>query len=129
MGYMAAGHLQAQEAYDRALERVLRDLHATTSQRPDISINLQADELPYRYETRHASSLRGPAAGADEEEAVVVEVAALVQDDVLEDLWGPVWPRCPGHQHPADPGLHDGRAAWVCPTSGRPVAVVGDLKL
>lgn len=59
-------------------------------------------------------------------ESAAVEVAATVQDIVLEQWWQ-VWPVCPEH----DAGLHvdllDRRAVWVCRLEQHVVAVVGQL--
>jgi hypothetical protein len=46
-------------------------------------------------------------------EATLATVGQL-QDGVIEMSYEPV-PRCPDHQHPLKPELHDGVPSWVCP--------------
>src|SRR5204863_2751885 len=61
----------------------------------------------------------------DPEEAAV-QLADHVQDDVLEELWGPAWPRCPqGHAHPAKAALVAGRGGWICPEPAPVVLAIG----
>jgi hypothetical protein len=63
----------------------------------------------------------------------VRQVADMVQDWVIDELWGTTatnWPRCPHHPttHPLQPVVRDGAARWSCPRDGTAVAVVGTLR-
>lgn len=42
-------------------------------------------------------------------------IADKVQDEVLEWLHGPTWPKCPSHRHPPRATLIDDVAMWQCP--------------
>jgi hypothetical protein len=63
----------------------------------------------------------------------VAQVAGMVQDWVVEELWGAEqgtnWPPCPHHPgaHPLQAAVRDGAARWACPLEGTEVAVVGAL--
>jgi hypothetical protein len=114
-----------QRIYELALERVMRDLHATSRLRPEVQIDFTSPkDLQYWYESRHAYGLHR---GTVDIEDATVELADLVQNDVLEDLWGTAWPACPGHDHPASPRMIDGMATWVCGKTGAKLADVGNL--
>lgn len=119
---------QAQATYDIALRRVMADLTSTTELRPDVSVDFtDPSELQYWYKSEGGGS-HGSSLGLNEdEESATVRLADLIQDDALDDLWGLAWPSCPGHSHPAQPALHDGRATWVCPRSGEALAIIGTL--
>jgi hypothetical protein len=43
--------------------------------------------------------------------------------------WGEARPACPGHRHPAVPGVEDEEAWWFCPSDGHPVAVIGHSRV
>jgi hypothetical protein len=64
----------------------------------------------------------------------VAQVADMVQDWVVEELWGNEegtnWPPCPDHPgaHPLEAVVRDGAARWTCPHEGTAVAVVGALR-
>jgi len=62
----------------------------------------------------------------DEEEASV-ELASHLQEDILGWLWGPAWPPCRGHPHPAEARIVAGQAVWVCPRTGETLAAIGSL--
>jgi hypothetical protein len=115
-------------AYDEALRCVMSDLTGTTDLSPDVVVDFtDPGDLQYWYRPWDGSS-RGSSLMLDEDgEAATVRLADLIQDDALEELWGTAWPTCPGHNHPAQPSLQDGRATWVCPRSHRPLAPIGDL--
>src|SRR3954447_7213000 len=105
---------EVQAAYDEALRRVLADVAATTPLRPDIAVDF-TEEMPYRFEDRHWSSLLR----TEDPEEASVQLADHVQDDVLEELRGPAWPPCPmAHPRPAKAELVAGRAGWTCPKPG-----------
>jgi hypothetical protein len=63
----------------------------------------------------------------------VVQAADMVQEWVIEELWGTTrtnWPPCPQHPttHPLQAELRDDAAWWTCPRDGTAVAVVGALR-
>jgi hypothetical protein len=58
---------------------------------------------------------------------MVVDIAAQLQDDVIDEVWG-AWPVCPGHVHPMVLDIVDGQAVWECPSDGHVVAPVGQLR-
>jgi hypothetical protein len=119
---------QSQATYDVALQRVMSDLTKTTELRPEVAVDFSdPDELHYRYRSEGGGSHGASLAWEDDEESATVRLADLVQDDVLEDLWGPTWPTCPSHSHPAQPTLHGGQATWVCPSADRALAIIGTL--
>src|SRR5947209_2356678 len=96
-GEMGVDEVQA--AYDKALRRVLAALARTTDIAVAITVDFTEPELQYSYGTTHQSALPG----TDDAESAAAELADRVQDDVLDELWGPPWPACPGHSHPAAP--------------------------
>jgi hypothetical protein len=119
---------QAQATYALALRRAMSDLTSTTELRPNVAVDFtDPSELHYWYHSESGGSHGRSLGSDDDEESATVILAGLVQDDALEDLWGPTWPICPGHSHPAEPTLHDGRATWVCPRSRHALAIIGTL--
>lgn len=119
---------QVQATYDEALRRVMSDLTCTTGLNPDVVVNFtDPDDLHYWYRAGDGSSHGRSLYWEDNEETATVTVADLVQDDALEQLWGPTWPNCPGHNHPAQAALHEGQASWVCPRSRQPLSRIGNL--
>lgn len=119
---------RAQAMYDVALRRVMTDLTCTTELRPDVAVDFtDPTELPYSYKSEEGGSRGAFLSGDEDEETATVTLADLIQDDVLDDLWGPVWPICPGHNHPAQATLQDDQATWVCPRTRRALAVIGTL--
>ena len=56
-----------------------------------------------------------------------VAFADLMQSVVLNEMFGPPWPVCPGHPHPATAELIRGEAMWVCPNLGGVVVAIGHL--
>lgn len=119
---------RAQATYDVALRRVMSDVIGTTHLRPVVAVDFtDPNELHYWYQSEGGSSHGASLGRDDDEESATVRLADLIQDDALEDLWGPTWPTCPGHSHPARPSLHDGRATWVCPRSRQALAIIGTL--
>lgn len=119
---------QIQATYEVALRRVMADLTRTTELRPDVVVDFRdPSDLQYWYKSEGGGS-HGAALGRDEDEEVAtVRLADLIQDDALDELWGPAWPICPGHSHPAQPTLRRDRATWVCPRSRHPLAIIGML--
>jgi hypothetical protein len=68
-----------------------------------------------RYELRLPSDLVG-------HEWRVGFLANQLQEWMIEEIWG-AWPECPDHSHPLEPQ----GSVWVCPTTERVLASVGDL--
>jgi hypothetical protein len=119
---------RAEATYDIALRRVMADLMSTTELRPDVAVDFtDPGELHYWYHSEGGGSHGASLGSDDDEESATVRLADLIQDDALDDLWGPAWPICPGHSHPAHPTLHDDRATWVCPRSRQTLAIIGNL--
>jgi hypothetical protein len=119
---------QVQATYDKALRRVMTDLTETTDLRPSVIVDFtDPGEVQYWYHPGDSSCHGSSLYLDDDEESATVTLAELIQDDVLEDLWGPTWPVCPGHSHPAEPTLQDGQATWVCPRSYHRLATIGTL--
>ena len=119
---------QVQAVYDLALLRVMSDLKGTTDLRPDVVVDFtDPGELHYWYRSEFGGSHGASLGWYDDEESGTVRLADLIQDDALEDLWGPTWPPCPGHSHPAQAVLREGEASWVCPHSRRPLSRIGSL--
>lgn len=113
-----------QRTYGSALARLLDDLRLTTGLTPRVTIDFtDPGGLPFSFEGRSMSVL---SLTTDLEEASV-RVADLVQDEILDELWGPAWPECPGHSHPASPRLVGARGSWVCPKTGDIVSLIGHL--
>ncbi len=118
-----------------ALQPVLRDARATGVPAPTV----RDEEWAERPVTASAylDSPDGSSAGVqvalDNSEADrVVEVAAQVQEVIIEDLWPDLptnWPPCPHHpdSHPLSASNRNGTATWTCPTDHTPVCAVGDL--
>ena len=112
-----------QAAYDEALLRVLADMARTTTVTESIVVDFTEPDLQYSFGTRHRMSLLW----YEDVERATAELADRIQDDVLEELWGPVWPECPGHRHPCAAELIDEVAVWACPSTHEIVARVGSL--
>jgi len=48
-------------------------------------------------------------------EQMFLDVLSNVADNLWPDEATDLWPPCPAHHdHPLQPGLHGGRAGWVC---------------
>ena len=62
----------------------------------------------------------------DDPEDAVGDLAAMVQDDVIEEVHG-AWPRCPGHHHPMALGMSAGTGIWRCPIDAGVVVRIGSL--
>ncbi len=57
-------------------------------------------------------------------ESAVVALADLLQEKEVEE-GDTSWPGClPGHPHPPTPALVTGRASWMCPRTGEPLAEI-----
>ena len=85
------------------------------------------EDLPYLF-TDSLSVHRTWLPWADDEEEATVQLADRLQDDVLDELWGQAWPACRGHEHPARPCAIDGKAVWVCPTTGDILWAIGSVR-
>jgi hypothetical protein len=124
---------QDQEWFDLAVDRLQRDLLATTDIRPRFEVDLtdpESPDAPYRFSrdpnaqgVGHARWLERPKSAAD----AVAAVADPLADDVVEELRG-AWPVCPGHGHPAEVRIVADDAVWVCPRAGSTIARVGELQ-
>ena len=101
----------------------MADVTETTEVRALVVVDFTESDMPYSFGTTHRSSLPE----VEDAEVATVELAGRVQDDVLEELWGPPWPECPQHGHPAGPALAGQVAAWTCPTDHRAIGRVGSL--
>lgn len=106
-----------------AVERFLRDLHATTDERPLIEIR-QDDE--YGVIVSYDGEYTTPAFLAMRDPEATCELADYLQTEVHRAI-GRTWPTC--HEHGA--GLHaatDGvQAIWSCHARGHQVAIIGEL--
>lgn len=116
-----------QLAYDEAIFRVLHDLGAQCNLRPHVEVDLTGPDPDLPYLFRHEGNMHRAAIPLVDVEPATVHLADLVQDDVLQALWGDVWPRCAGHPHPARPAKVDGRAVWTCPRTGEVLCLIGEL--
>lgn len=108
----------------------MADVTATTALRPLVIIDFtEPDELPFTYKPSPAekSTSKWRLQGHRAEEEATAELANLLQDEVLDELFGPAWPACPGHPHPAQPKVVDGSAVWACPKAISIVARIGQL--
>ena len=106
-----------QLAYKGGLSRLESDLPADLDPIPTVEIDFtDPDDLAYLFQ-EGASVHRSSLWLTDDEEEACLHLAEKLQDDILELLWGPVWPQCPGHTHPAAPRLVDGNA--VCGAARR----------
>ena len=67
----------------------------------------------------------------DPAETAPAQATASLAEHVPDVDFGPVtepWPRCPAHgDHPLDPQVRQGRAAWACRWGGGAVVDVGSL--
>jgi hypothetical protein len=117
-----------QATYAAALRRVMADLTSTTNLRPAVVVDFtDPDGAQYRFWGEGGGEYGRDLGWVDDEESAAVRLADRVQEDALEELWGPPWPTCPGHTHPALATLQEGRGTWVCPRSHRRLAVIGSL--
>jgi hypothetical protein len=63
------------------------------------------------------------------EAEILAEIAWYVQERVFDtEPWGEARPVCPGHPHPPDPKVIDGKAVWICPRDGHVLAPIGQLR-
>ena len=60
---------------------------------------------------------------------LLVALADWLQEQVSETrgAWREARPECPGHPHPAQAALIEGKAWWVCPVDGRQIAAIGRI--
>ncbi len=117
-----------QLAYNGALSRLVADLPAELSPFSTIEIDFtDPHDLPYLFR-EGASVHRSSLWLTDDEEEATLDLAEKLQDDILDMLWGPVWPQCRRHTHPAVPRLVHGNAVWGCPTTGVTLAAIGSLR-
>lgn len=112
-----------------ALRLVFADLPSTVKQQVIAGVERDEEGTPwYRFSERGQVALHtrrlNERSTVDE---ATVEIADVLQDDILDSSRGLVWPACPEHPHPAEASLVNGRASWVCPRDGHPVATIGSL--
>lgn len=118
---------RVQAAYDAAQVRLRTDLDRINPP-PRFEVNFSTtDDLQYTFVGHDGSSHRALLPDYDDEEEATAVLADHFQGDVLEMLWGPVWPACPNHNHPATPVLRDGVAVWRCPSTDHVLARIGEL--
>lgn len=119
---------EVQGAYEVALDRLMADLASATSLAPDVRVDFtDPGDDQYAFIDPDGSSHGTMLIPFEDVEAATVQLADPFQEDVLEMLWGPAWPSCPGHLHPAEPLLLNGLAVWQCPTTGALVGRIGSL--
>jgi hypothetical protein len=119
---------QVQAAYEIALGRLKADLATATNITPEVIVDFtDPDECQYAFVNPDGSEHRTMLAFFEDVEGATAELADPFQEDVLEMLWGPAWPSCPGHLHPAEPLLVNGLAVWRCPTTEAVVGRIGSL--
>ena len=117
-----------QAAYEVALGRLMADLAKMTKIAPEVRVDFtDPDDCQYTFVHPNGSSHGTVLMPLEDVEAATVELAKPFQEDVLEMLWGPAWPPCPAHPHPAEPAPLDGQAVWRCPTTEVVVAQIGRL--
>ena len=106
----------------RCVERVLRDVRATTSL--DIELRLTADTLDvFLGGNRRSSATLGPTSSC-------LWLADDLQDQWIIEQIGMAWPRCVAHgRHPMRPEEREGGDVfWVCPHDPLCAVRVGSLK-
>jgi hypothetical protein len=119
---------EVQTVYETALGRLKADLAGATSITPSVVVDFtDPDEYQYAFVDPDGSEHRTMLALVEDIEAATVQLAGPFQEDVLEMLWGPASPSCPGHVHPPEPQLLDGMAVWRCPTTEAVVGRIGSL--
>lgn len=118
-----------QAAYDVALRRVTADFVGSLIDMAEVLVDVtDPDEIQYRFLRRDGTGHGSRLPAHEDIEAVTAELARPFQEDILESLWGPAWPVCPGHPHPAEPDLREGLAVWRCPTTTEVVGRIGSLR-
>jgi hypothetical protein len=108
---------------DELIERALRDLQGDDP--IDLRVRLKGDRLVVQEFDRTEIWLPDD----EDPESLVWRIADQLQEQVFPETraaWGQARPPCPGHPHPASAELVGGRAMWVCPSSGQPLARIGD---
>ena len=119
---------EVQAAHEIALRRLMADLATATSLVPEVVVDFtDPDEFEYTFVDPDGSQHGTTLVPLEDVEAATVRLADPFQEDVLEMLWGPAWPSCPGHLHPAEPLLLDGHAVWRCPTTDAEIGRIGSL--
>ncbi|WP_330305886.1 MULTISPECIES: hypothetical protein [unclassified Streptomyces] len=120
------------DEFTRALDTVVRDLHAQCPVQPDIRD--PDDDYPGVILYAPDGSGQGVYAYPDDQPGVrLAEIAGQVQEWAVEALWAEgkpaVWPHCPAHSntHPLDAKVVKGEAVWACPRGGTVVARIGAL--
>jgi hypothetical protein len=126
--------LPASVAFDSLASRLGRDLRTRF---PEIEVRVRASddgmvcEVSDGGDTWGAVSLLEDEADAfshAEVESFVAAVVANVADNLWPDDLTDPWPLCPAHgDHPLQPGLVGGQAAWRC-LHGGPAVPMGELR-
>lgn len=120
-----------------ALAPVLRDLGYSDAPVPDIR-DEQWSSFPGQA-TAMLHDTDGTAQGvfAMATESLpqrIASVADQLQEWVVEALWRAgrpaTWPECPEHpnSHPLTAAVKEGRAVWICPSTGHLVNDIGRLR-
>jgi hypothetical protein len=120
-----------------ALAPVLRDLGNSGSLMPEVRDEQWAG-LPGQVTAMlHSADGTGQGVSAMAAEPLpqrIASVADQVQEWAVEALWQAgrpaTWPECPRHpdSHPLMAVVREGRAVWICPSTGDLVSDVGRLR-
>lgn len=111
-----------------AVAAVLSDFPEGESVQLTVAWTKHLDGQWWRRLETDGSYSEGPCAPQDEPE-LLIDIAYFLQDFVFDtEPWGEARPVCPGHAHPPDPRIIDGKAVWICPADGRVLAPIGRLR-
>jgi hypothetical protein len=121
---LTAWNLDVLAAVESAVALVVRDVHRTTTWRPNVTLSdLDGGALAVTVEghTRGATT-----ADPMDEQEIIQEIADDIQEDLCESHLE-VWPICPSHRV----GLHakalHETTVWWCQLGVHRVATIGDL--
>jgi len=123
-------------ALSEALAPVLCDLENSGALLPDISDEEWSDFPGQVTAMLYGQDGSGQGVSAMAGESLphrTASVADQVQEWAIEAHWHAglpaTWPECPEHpgSHPLTARVYDGRAAWVCPRTGRLICNIGKL--
>jgi len=114
-------------------EGLERDIRASLD--PSFAIGWVIEDGDWFFRCFRSQGWFGDAADLDqpdselERQDQILDIVAQVTDNMWPDEWTDYWPLCPVHRnHPLNPAINHGLAAWVCNRDHRIATPIGDLQ-
>ena len=131
------GHDASVHGSDALGEVARRLTHDLGTRFPDIEIRFEEQEGAMTCSVRDGRSCWGTFGtwldpGDDLADAEFEDLLSSIAEHIADNLWPDEltdpWPLCPEHgDHPLQPGVVRGRAAWECRRDHRVAVVIGNL--